>query len=79
MAHLSEELRAARQVAALGAGRPWEACGEIKCQFAARSKNRIHGLLSTRAKTVLEVRLGAAALSEGLRAARQAEDLCENG
>ena len=59
--------------------RPWEACVGIKFQFAARSNNRIYWLISTRAKTVLEVRLGAAALSEGLRAARQAEGLCENG
>ena len=78
-AHLSEELRAERQVEGLAVARPEEACGEIKFQFAARSNNRINWFLSTRVKTVLGARLAAAGLSEGLRAARQAEDLCENG
>ena len=63
----------------LAVARPWEACVGIKFQLRLARRNQIHWLLSTRAKTVLEVRLGAAALSEGLRAARQAEDLCENG
>ena len=65
-AHLSEELRAERQVAVLVAARPWEACGNQNF-IAARRKNQIHWLISTRVKTVLEIstRLRAAGLSEG--------------
>ena len=64
---------------ALVAARPWEACGDKKFSLRLARKNQIHRLLSTRAKTVLGARLGAAGLSEGLRVARQAEGLCENG
>ena len=78
MAHLSAAPRAERQGEGLAAARPEEACGEIKCQFAARSKNRIHWLISTRAKTVLEVRLAAAGRAVGRLWARQGEGLCRN-
>ena len=72
-------LRAARQVGGLAAARPEEACGEIKFQLRLARKHQIHRLISTRAKTVLGVRLGAAGLSEGLRAARRAAGLRGNG
>ena len=61
------------------AARPEEACGEIKFQLRLARKHQIHRLISTRAKTVLGVRLGAAGLSEGLRAARRAAGLRGNG
>ena len=41
--------------------------------------NRIHWLISTRVKTVLEVRLAAAGLSEGLREVLRAAGLRGNG
>mgnify|MGYP004107079883 CR=1 FL=1 len=52
--------------------RPWEACVGIKFQLRLARKNRIHWLISTRVKTVLGVRLGAADLSEELHEVRQA-------
>lgn len=76
MAHLSEELRAARQVGGLAAARPWEACVEFKFQLRLARKNRIRRLLSTRAKTVLEVRLAAAGRAVERLWARQGEGLC---
>ena len=79
MAHLSEELRAERQVEGLAAARPEEACGEIKFQFAARSNNQINWLISTRVKTVLGARLGAADRAVERLWARQGEGLCGNG
>ena len=56
----------------LAAARPEEACGEIKFQLRLARKHQIHRLISTRAKTVLGVRLVAAGLSEGLHEVRQA-------
>ena len=42
--------RAARQVAALVAARPWEACGKQNFSLRLARKNRIHWLISTRVK-----------------------------
>ena len=71
-------MRGRLALAALGlaAARPEEACGEIKFQFAARSNNQINWLISTRVKTVLEARLGAAGRAVERLWARQAEGLC---
>lgn len=41
MAHLSEELRAARQVGGLAAARPWEAVLEVRLAAAGRAVERL--------------------------------------
>ena len=59
--------------------RPWEACVGIKFQLRLARKNRIHWLISTRVKTVLGARLGAADRAVERLWARQGEGLCGNG
>ena len=61
------------------AARPWEACGEIKFQFAARSKEPNSLVAFHTGKDGPRGTPRGGGPLGGARAARQAEGLCENG